>query len=337
MWSSFRTALPTPANPGLFTLRNYTFVYSNPATYTLFLNTAVFVFVCTSIALLLAVGFAWLIERTDMPAKGTLFVLILLPSAVPSLLMGISYIILAGPEAGLLNRLTDDLFGVKLFNIFSLPAMFILQALSSVPSSFLIVLSALRSMDPALEEASSVSGVGWTSTIRRVTLPMMLPAILSAAIYTGMNIAETFEIPALIGVPIGFHVLSSQVYLSLRVWGNHTVASAYSVIFLVMLIGLVYLYQKSDPPWVSLRHHLGKRIPPQAHRHRPLALCRVDSDLLLSLCDPRIAIFCFRVVQPLSNLADAFIGLVVSRKPGQLSRSIRQRQLSRQREKYLDL
>jgi iron(III) transport system permease protein len=245
LWSSFRTALPTPANPGLFTLRNYIFVYSNPTTYTLFLNTAIFVTVCTSIALLLAVGFAWLIERTDMPAKRTLFVLIILPSSVPSLLMGISYIILAGPEAGLLNRLTDDLFGVKPFNIFSLPAMFILQALSSVPSSFLIVLSALRSMDPALEEAAAVSGVSWLTTIRRVTLPMMLPAILSAAIYTGMGIAETFEIPALIGVPIGFHVLSSQVYLSLRVWGNHTVASAYSVIFLIMLIGLVYLYQRA--------------------------------------------------------------------------------------------
>ena len=245
LWSSFRTALPTPANPGVFTFRNYTFVYSNPATYTLFVNTAVFVTVCTSIALTLAVGFAWLIERTDIPAKGTLFVLILLPSAVPALLMGISYIILAGPEAGLLNRLTNDLFGVKPFNIFSLPAMFILQALSSVPSSFLIVLSALRSMDPALEEAASVSGVGWLTTIRRVTLPMMLPAILSAAIYTGMGIAETFEIPALIGVPIGFHVLSSQVYLSLRVWGNHTVASAYSVIFLIMLVGLVYLYQRA--------------------------------------------------------------------------------------------
>src|SRR5262245_56855806 len=94
LWSSFRTALPTPANPGLFTLKNYAFVYSNPATYTLFLNTAIFVTVCTSLALLLAVGFAWLIERTDIPAKSTLFVLILLPSAVPSLLMGISYIIL---------------------------------------------------------------------------------------------------------------------------------------------------------------------------------------------------------------------------------------------------
>jgi iron(III) transport system permease protein len=245
LWSSFRTALPTPANPGLFTLKNYAFVYTNPATYTLFLNTAVFVTVCTSLALLLAVGFAWLIERTDMPAKGTLFVLILLPSAVPSLLMGISYIILAGPEAGLLNRLCENWLGIKPFNIFSLPAMFILQGLSSVPSSFLIVLAALRSMDPALEEAASVSGVGWVNTIRRVTLPMMLPAILSAAIYTGMNIAETFEIPALIGVPIGFHVLSSQVYLSLRVWGNHTVASAYSVIFLIMLVGLVYLYQRA--------------------------------------------------------------------------------------------
>jgi iron(III) transport system permease protein len=244
-WSSFRTALPTPANPGVFTLKNYAFVYSNPATYTLFLNTAIFVVVCTAIALLLAVGFAWLIERTDIPAKGALFVLILLPSAVPSLLMGISYIILAGPEAGLLNRVTDELFGAKPFNIFSLPAMFVLQGLSSVPASFLIVLGALRSMDPALEEAASVSGGGLLSTIRRVTLPMMLPAILSAGIYTGMSIAETFEIPALIGVPIGFHVLSSQVYLSVRVWGNHTVASAYSVIFLLLLIGLVLLYQKA--------------------------------------------------------------------------------------------
>jgi iron(III) transport system permease protein len=245
LWSSFRTTLPTPANPGAFTLRNYVFVYRNPATYTLFLNTIIFVVVCTSMALLIAVGFAWLIERTDIPAKSTLFVLILLPSAVPALLMGISYIILAGPEAGLLNRLTDELFGVKPFNIFSLPAMFILQGLNSVPGSFLIVLAALRSMDPALEEAASVSGVDWLATIRRVTMPMMFPAVLAAGIYTGMGIAETFEIPALIGVPIGFHVLSSQVYLSVRVWGNHTVASAYSVIFLILLVGLVYLYQRA--------------------------------------------------------------------------------------------
>jgi iron(III) transport system permease protein len=286
IWSSFRTALPTPASPGYFTLRNYAFVYSNPATYTLFLNTAVFVTVCTSFALMMAVGFAWLIERTDMPAKRSLFVLILLPSAVPSLLIGISYIILAGPEAGLLNRLTDDLLGFKPFNIFSLPAMFILQALSSVPSSFLIVLSALRGMDPALEEAASVSGVGWLSTIRRVTLPMMLPAILSAAIYTGMNIAETFEIPALIGVPIGFHVLSSQVYLSLRVWGNHTVASTYSVIFLFMLIGMVYLYQRATRHGFRYTTISGKGYRPKLiaiGRWRHLALGVIGFYLFVTL------------------------------------------------------
>ncbi len=289
MWSSFRTALPTPANPGAFTLKNYIFVYSNPATYTLFVNTALFVSVCTSIALLLAVGFAWLIERTDMPAKGALFVLILLPSAVPSLLMGISYIILAGPEAGLLNRLADDLFGLKPFNIFSLPAMFTLQALSSVPSSFLIVLAALRSMDPALEEAAAVSGVGSLSTIRRITLPMMLPAILSAAIYTGMNIAETFEIPALIGVPIGFHVLSSQVYLSLRVWGNHTVASAYSVIFLIMLVGLVYLYQRATRHGFRYATISGKGYRPKLlkiGRWRYLALALIAAYLAVTIALP---------------------------------------------------
>ena len=84
LWSSFRTALPTPANPGAFTLKNYAFVYTNPTTYRLFFNTAIFVIVCTLMALVIAVGFAWLIERTDIPGKSTLFVLILLPSAVPA-------------------------------------------------------------------------------------------------------------------------------------------------------------------------------------------------------------------------------------------------------------
>ena len=163
-------------------------------------------------------------------------------------------------------------------------------------------------MDPALEEAASVSGGGWLSTIRRVTLPMMLPAILSAGIYTGMNIAETFEIPALIGVPIGFHVLSSQVYLSLRVWGNHTVASAYSVIFLIYAHRPGLSLSKSDPPWISLCHHLGQGLPAQAHRHRPLEYVALTLIMLLSRCHPRLAVFCFCLVQPLSDLADAFFG-----------------------------
>jgi iron(III) transport system permease protein len=243
--SSFRSALPTPADPGYFTFQNYVFAYTSPATYHLFLNTALFVATSTSIAVLLAFTFAWLLERTDIPAKGALFILILLPSAVPSMLMAMAYIILAGPEAGLLNVISHKLLGVKPINIFSWPWLFLLQGLNSVPATFLILLAALRNMDPALEEAASISGVGWMGTIRRITFPMMVPAILAASIYTGMNVAESFELPALIGVPIGFHVFSSQVYLSIRVWGNHTLASSYSVIFLVMIVGLVYLYQRA--------------------------------------------------------------------------------------------
>lgn len=261
--SSFRSALPTPADPGYFTFGNYVFAYTSPETYQLFLNTALFVIASTSIAVLVAFSFAWLIERTDIPAKGTLVMLILLPAAVPSMLMAMAYIILGGPEAGLLNLLFYELFGIKPINIFSLPWLFILNGLNSVPTTFLILLGALRSMDPALEEAASVSGASRMGTVRRVTFPMMLPAILAASIYTGMSAAETFELPALIGVPIGFHVFSSQVYLAIRVWGNHTLASTYSIIFLVMLLALVYLYQRATSQMYRYTTISGKGYRPK--------------------------------------------------------------------------
>ena len=245
LWSSFRSALPTPADPGTYTFDNYVFAYTSPMTYHLFLNTIVFVAVSTSISVVVAFAFAWFIERTDIPAKKTLFMLILLPAAVPSMLMAMAYIILAGPEAGIINVIFHQLFGFKPINIFSRFWLFALNGLHGVPATFLILLGALRSMDPALEEAASVSGASRMATVRRVTLPMMLPAILAASIYTGMSAAETFELPTLIGVPIGFHVFSSQVYLSIRVWGNHTLASAYSVIFLGILVALIFFYQRA--------------------------------------------------------------------------------------------
>jgi iron(III) transport system permease protein len=262
-WSSFRSALPTPADPGFFTLENYVFAYTSPQTYTLFFNTAIFVLAATFLSILMAFIFAWLLERSDIPGKSVLFMLILLPSAVPSMLAGMSYIILGGPEAGLLNILFYEWFGIKPINIFSLPWLFILQGFNSGTAAFLILLGALRSMDPALEEAASVSGASRLGAVRRVTFPMMLPAILAATIYTGMSIAETFELPALIGVPVGFHVLSSQVYLAIRVWGNHSLASTYSVVFLAMLIALVYFYQQATKRMYRFTTISGKGYRPK--------------------------------------------------------------------------
>jgi iron(III) transport system permease protein len=285
LWSSFRSALPTPADPGYFTVENYLFAYTNPTTYYLFLNTAVFVLISTAISVFVAFTLAWLIERTNIPAKKTLFVLILLPAAVPSMLMAMAYIILAGPEAGILNIIFDQLLGFKPINIYSRFWLFLLNGLHGVPATFLILIGALRSMDPSLEDAASVSGVSRIATVRRVTLPMMLPAILAAAIYTGMSAAETFELPTLIGVPIGFHVFSSQVYLSVRVWGNHTLASAYSVIFLGMLVALIYFYQRATRQMYRYTTISGKGYRPRLipiGRWRWLAVAFVGSFYLVT-------------------------------------------------------
>ena len=333
LWSSFRSALPTPADPGTYTFDNYVFAYTSPMTYHLFLNTIVFVAVSTSISVVVAFAFAWFIERTDIPAKKTLFMLILLPAAVPSMLMAMAYIILAGPEAGIINVIFHQLFGFKPINIFSRFWLFALNGLHGVPATFLILLGALRSMDPALEEAASVSGASRMATVRRVTLPMMLPAILAASIYTGMSAAETFELPTLIGVPIGFHVFSSQVYLSIRVWGNHTLASAYSVIFRHPGCAHIFLPARNEAD-VPLHNHFRERLSAQTHGDRSLEVPSFSHGRLFLLGDRRAAAAGFYRLELFSGLARTGSYRSGPAQPRQFSQRIRQRCVPRQPKKY---
>jgi iron(III) transport system permease protein len=127
--------------------------------------------------------------------------------------------------------------------------MIFTEGLRLVPTTFLLLVGAFRAMDPSLEEAALVSGAPKFITTLRITLPIMFPAVLTAAIYIFMTAIESFEIPGVLCLRNGILVFSSKIYYATTsTYGggaNYGEASALSSTYLVISIVLIYLYQRS--------------------------------------------------------------------------------------------
>ena len=178
--SSFRSGHPVA--PGPFTFKNYLAAYLNPLTYRMILNTVLFAGAGTAITVAIAVLFAWLIERTDMPLRDLCWSLLLVPMAMPGLLFSMAYVFLLSPQSGIVNIFLRGLFGeigIELsegpINIYSLGGMIFLDGIRGVTTVFLLIVGAFRMMDPSLEEASWVTGARNWTTVRRVTLRGFAP------------------------------------------------------------------------------------------------------------------------------------------------------------------
>src|SRR3970282_1609979 len=133
-----------------------------------------------------------------------------------------------------------------LFNGYSMGGMIWAQAIDQVSLPFLLMAAAFRSMDPSLEEASFVSGARFSTTMRKVTLPLLLPAVLAVFLLVFVRAIESFDVPAVLGVPGGVPVFATQVFLA--VWDipqDYNVASAFGVGYLAISLFLLYLYHRA--------------------------------------------------------------------------------------------
>ncbi|MGH7846947.1 MAG: ABC transporter permease [Candidatus Binatia bacterium] len=214
LWSSFRT---TPIGvPGPLTLQNYVRAYTDSQTYSLLGNTLIFSAGSVAVSVLLGVGFAWLLERTNVPFKDAIYTFIPIPMIVPGILFSIAWVLLLSPTIGLVNVSLVGFFNLSAppINIYSLPSMILLDGLHSVPITFLILSGAFRRMDPALEEASAVAGAGILTTLHRITMRVLSPTVLAAVIYLLISAIDSFEIPGVIGLRAGIHVLALKIYLA---------------------------------------------------------------------------------------------------------------------------
>ena len=165
-------------------------------------------------------------------------------------------------------------------DIFSMGGLILCQALASTPFVFLLLSAALRSMDPALEEASGTSGASPLTTFRRVTFPVLLPGLLAPLILITLITAEQFELPLIIGLPAKINVFSYRIYFELNPLTslpNYGAAAALSLPFVVLGVLLLLRLQPPDQARRQLRHHDGKGLPAAAAAARRLARFRRSS------------------------------------------------------------
>jgi iron(III) transport system permease protein len=202
----------------------------------------------------IAISFAWLIERTDMPLRNLAWSLILIPMAIPGVLFALGWALLLAPKTGSMNVMLRSglaLFGIEPaegpLNIYSLGGLIFLDGLRGVTTIFLMVVGSFRMMDPSLEEAARVSKAGGAGTFFQVTLPVLLPAVLTAGMYEFVSSMESFEAPLAVGLPAGIFVLSTLIYFTVRLQApvDYGLGAVYGVTYMIMLLFLLWGYRRA--------------------------------------------------------------------------------------------
>ncbi|MDH3446446.1 MAG: ABC transporter permease subunit [Deltaproteobacteria bacterium] len=242
---SLRTGFPGEDVP--FTLANFVTVYLDPGTYEILLNTLIFAVSSVAVTLIFTVPLVWILMRTDVPFKKTIYVLLTIGILIPVFLRTIAWIILLSPRIGLLNKWLQEVLSLTEppFNLYSITGMAFIQGVSFVPGAFFMLAAAYRAMDPSLEEAAYTSGVGKLKTFLKINIPITLPAIAAVMVYLFMTAIAVFEVPAIIGMPSRILVLSSLIYSATSPatgLPEYGMAGAYGAIMLVLGLTLAFLY-----------------------------------------------------------------------------------------------
>ncbi|MGH7846303.1 MAG: ABC transporter permease, partial [Candidatus Binatia bacterium] len=236
---------------GELTLRNYIAAFTHQHFFGALTNTVIFSGVASLGSLTTAIVFAWLIERSDMPFRNAAWVAMLLPLAMPGIIFALSWMLLLLPEIGLINvalRWVWGLFGFSIeggpLDIQSLWGMIFLAWLRGVGTIFLLLVGVFRMMDPRLEEAARLSGGSPRRVLRRVTLPLLGPAILAAGIYSFVDNMDSFEGPLVLGLASGIFVLSTLIYFTARYSApfDYGLSAAYAVFFMAVMAFLAMFY-----------------------------------------------------------------------------------------------
>ena len=211
----------------------------------LFGNSLVFAAGSAALALVAGTLLAWVAERSDVPGRSALLMIGLLPLAFPGVLFNLAWILLASPRIGWLNRIASEGLGVPapLVDIYSMQGMIWVDGLHSAPVAFLMMVAAFRAVDPTLEESARLAGASQFAVLRKVVLPMLLPALGGAFLLLFLHALESIEAPAFLGLPAGIQVFTSAIVDAFRRDGGELgpVSALAALPLIVTVLGVLLL------------------------------------------------------------------------------------------------
>jgi iron(III) transport system permease protein len=241
VWTSFQHP-----DTGALTVANYAAAYGRWRYVEALINSLVLGLAVGALCLAFGVPMAWAVSRTDMPGKGLVWAAVLGTFIMPNYLGAVAWMLLAGPNAGWLNRIYKGLTGAEAgpFNIYTMPGLVFVIACYSFPYVFVFARTAFDLISSEMEDAASTLGASVWRTTWRVTLPLALPAILGAFIVAFLEAIALFGVPALIALPGRFQVVTTMLWQFFEFPPKVPVAAAYSMPLLLITVALFWLQRR---------------------------------------------------------------------------------------------
>jgi iron(III) transport system permease protein len=266
---------------GGVTLGNFVRLFSDasfmdPLITTFIIATSSAVFCCA-----VAAPMGWLVARTDLPLSRLIRALVTASFVTPPFLGAIAWELLAAPNSGLLNKLFRVVTGAEqdqhLFNIYTLTGLIFVISCYTFPYVFVLVANSLDRTPGELEDASSILGGGRWYTARRVTIPLVLPALLAGAIIAFLQAMTLFGSPAILALPAGFHTMTTKIWSLFQYPPKPELAAAASLPLLVLTVILLraehMILGRRGYSVVGGKYGAPRLIPLHGWRWPALAIC----------------------------------------------------------------
>ncbi len=228
-------------------------------------NSLVFAGGSTVLSLVAGGVLAWLVERTNAPFKILAYLATIVSLGTPYILHVIAWLFLLG-KVGPLNDIYRSVTGGtdSLFNVNSMAGMILIEGFLWSPLVFLLLGSTFRAANADMEEAARMSGATVLQTLRRVSLPLAMPAILALALFVFIRAIGGFEVPALVGMPGRIYVLTTDVYeATIVVPPDLGYAAAFSVVMVLIVAVLLYFYSRLSKNAEKYHSVTGKGFRPR--------------------------------------------------------------------------
>jgi len=224
---------------------NFLTVLANPNVGEALLNTLIACGGGTAIAVAIGLLFSWIVVRTNTPFKAFIAAASILPLFAPPLVAGVAWAILGSPKTGLINTVFKWMGSDLRVDFYSMWGLVFVFGIYYAPYVYMFTSSALRNMDPSLEEAAEISGASAFATLFTVTFPLIMPAIVSGMLLSFIVMLGIYGIPAVLGAPSNLNVLTTYIF-KLTNWSPplYNTAAAVAILLMVVTGFLVYLQQK---------------------------------------------------------------------------------------------
>ena len=295
VYSSFHTFNPD-GSFGPATFANFVQLFTDPKFFRSLMRSVAYALGASLLAIVIGALQAWLAERTDAPMRQFLYVSAIVSLGIPYVLYIVAWLLFLG-KSGPINQALSAMFGAGHYvDVNSLGGMIFVEGMMWSPLAFLLLSSVFRNADASYEEAATMCGAGLLSQLRHITLGMARPALLALAILVFIRASESFEVPALVGLPGSVQVLTTDIYqrLHLDVPPNVGSAAAFGCFILVLMVVLLHLYSRVSAEAHRYRTVTGKGFRPRIMRlgpWRPFAGALVVGVPFIVILVPLLTVF----------------------------------------------